>query len=79
MTTRKFVEADFKQIAVFLREALQIALKIQEEYGPKLIKFVKCLKKNLEVGERWKRVNQFAAGFSMPGFDPAGMKYKLEG
>ena len=74
----KFVEADFEQIAVFLHEALQIALKIQQESGPKLVEFVKCLKNNEEVGEWRKRVNHFAAGFPMPGFDPAGMKYKLE-
>merc|ERR1712115_761888 len=42
LTTRKFVEKDFEQVAVFLHEALQVALKIQEESGPKLKDFVKC-------------------------------------
>lgn len=79
LTTRKMVEVDFEQIAVFLHETLQIALKIQEESGPKLVDFVKCLGTNAEVEELRKRVNKFAASFPMPGFDPKDMKYKLEG
>merc|ERR1712071_285109 len=46
MTTRKFVEKDFEQIAVYLHEALLIALKIQEKSGPKLKDFVVCLDGN---------------------------------
>mmetsp|Transcript_4582 Transcript_4582/g.7628 ORF Transcript_4582/g.7628 Transcript_4582/m.7628 type:complete len:279 (+) Transcript_4582:588-1424(+) len=78
LTTRKMVEADFEQIAVFLHEALLIALKIQEESGPKLVNFVKCLNENADVVELRKRINKFASGFPMPGFDPKDMKYKLE-
>jgi glycine hydroxymethyltransferase len=77
LTTRKMVEADFEQIAMFLHEALTIALKIQEESGPKLVDFVKCLEQNGEVEGLRKRVNEFASGFPMPGFDPKEMKYKL--
>ncbi|EJK72329.1 hypothetical protein THAOC_06150, partial [Thalassiosira oceanica] len=77
LTTRKFLEADFEQIAVFLHEALQIALKIQEKSGPKLVDFVKCLGGNEDIAELKKRVNEFAVKFPMPGFDPAEMKYKL--
>ena len=71
------LEADFEQIAVFLHEALQIALKIQEKSGPKLVDFVKCLDGNEDIAEVKKRVNEFAVKFPMPGFDPAEMKYKL--
>merc|ERR1712228_578654 len=61
LTTRKFVEKDFEQIGQFLHEALQIALKIQEQSGPKLVDFVKCLKGNAEIAALRKSVNVFAA------------------
>merc|ERR1719343_43234 len=77
LTTRKMVEKDFEQIAVFLHETLQIALKVQQKSGPKLVDYVKCLAGNEEIAALKKRVNQFAAGFPMPGFDPKEMKYKL--
>merc|ERR1719232_1139251 len=76
LTTRKMCEPDFEQIAEFLHEALQIALKIQEESGPKLKDFVRCMEGNEEIAALKKRVNGFAVGFPMPGFDPAEMKYK---
>jgi len=75
MTTRKLVEADFEQIASFLDEALKIALKVQEESGPKLKNFIKCLDGNEEVAGLRKRVHVFSTGFPMPGFDPSEMKY----
>jgi len=77
LTTRKFVEADFEQIALFLHEALEIALKIQEQSGPKLKDFVACMEGNEELVALKKRINAFAVTFPMPGFDPAEMKYKL--
>jgi len=77
LTTRKFVEADFEQIATFLHEALQVALKLQEKSGPKLKDFVKLLEDDADAKELRGRVNKFAVGFPMPGFDPKEMKYKL--
>ncbi len=77
LTTRKMVESDFEQIALFLHEALSIALKIQEKSGPKLVDFVKLLDADEEIKGLRKRVNEFAASFPMPGFDPKEMKYKL--
>lgn len=76
LTTRKFVEADFEQVAVFLHETLQIALKIQEQSGPKLKDFVAVLEKNEEIDALRLKVNQFATTFPMPGFDPTTMKYQ---
>eukprot|EP00549_Striatella_unipunctata_P025558 CAMPEP_0118707522 /NCGR_PEP_ID=MMETSP0800-20121206/21265_1 /TAXON_ID=210618 ORGANISM="Striatella unipunctata, Strain CCMP2910" /NCGR_SAMPLE_ID=MMETSP0800 /ASSEMBLY_ACC=CAM_ASM_000638 /LENGTH=349 /DNA_ID=CAMNT_0006610387 /DNA_START=461 /DNA_END=1510 /DNA_ORIENTATION=- len=76
LTTRKFVEADFEQIAVFLHEALQIALEIQKESGPMLKNFVALLDSNAAIKELRGKVNAFATTFPMPGFDPAEMKYK---
>merc|ERR1711865_1339217 len=36
LTTRKMVETDFEQIGVFMDKAMKIALKLQEQSGPKL-------------------------------------------
>ena len=77
LTTRKFVESDFEQIAVFLHETLQIALKVQDRSGPMLKDFVVALEGDVEAAALKKRVNEFAVNFPMPGFDPKEMKYKL--
>jgi len=77
MTTRKLDEADFAQIAVLLHEALQIAVHIQSQSGPKLVDFVKHLEGNQLIKELKAKVNAFATSFPMPGFDPKGMKYKV--
>lgn len=76
LTTRKMVESDFEQIAVFLDETLKIALKLQEQSGPKLKDFVALLENNADIDALRKKVNQFATSFPMPGFDPKGMKYQ---
>jgi glycine hydroxymethyltransferase len=76
LTTRRFVEADFEQVAVFLHETLQIALKLQDQSGPKLKDFLPLLESSPEIKELRKRVHAFATTFPMPGFDPAAMKYK---
>lgn len=75
MTTRTMVESDFEQIALFLHEALQIGLKIQEGSGPALADFVKKLGENEEIEALKKKVNAFASSFPIPGFDPSSMKY----
>ena len=76
LTTRTMVESDFEQIAQFLHEALQIALKIQEKSGPKLKDFVPLLENNDEIKELAGKVHAFATEFPMPGFDPKKMKYQ---
>jgi len=76
LTTRKYVEEDFEQVAIFLHEVLVIALKIQKESGPKLKDFVALLDSNTELKELRSRVNKFATSFPMPGFDPTQMKYQ---
>ena len=75
LTTRMMVESDFEQIALFLHEALQISLKIQEQSGPKLKDYIALLADNEEVKALRQSVNAFATTFPMPGFDPAEMKY----
>lgn len=76
LTTRKYVEADFEQVAVFLHEALLIALKLQQESGPKLKDFVAMLDGHEELKALRLKVNTFATSFPMPGFDPTTMKYQ---
>jgi glycine hydroxymethyltransferase len=76
MTTRKMKEAEFEQIALFLDEALKIALEVQKESGSALKDFVSALKTNSDVKALKNKVNQFATTFPMPGFDPSAMKYK---
>jgi glycine hydroxymethyltransferase len=76
LTTRMMVEEDFEQIAMFLHEALEIALKIQEKSGPKLKDFVVLLNEDADVKALRQKVNAFATTFPMPGFDPAEMRYK---
>ena len=69
MTTRKFVESDFEQIAEFLDKALKIALEIQQKSGPKLKDFVKMLEGNDQIAALKLEVNKFATSFPMPGFE----------
>mmetsp|Transcript_9147 Transcript_9147/g.16366 ORF Transcript_9147/g.16366 Transcript_9147/m.16366 type:complete len:476 (+) Transcript_9147:107-1534(+) len=76
LTTRKMVEADFEQIAQFLHEVLQAALKIQEKSGPKLKDFAAMLESDAELKAIRERVNKFATSFPMPGFDVKDMKYQ---
>jgi glycine hydroxymethyltransferase len=76
LTTRKMEEADFEQIADFLQEILDVALKIQEKSGPKLKDFVALIEGNADLKSIRERVNKFATSFPMPGFDPKTMKYQ---
>jgi glycine hydroxymethyltransferase len=76
LTTRKMVESDFEQIAMFLHEALQITIQLQEQSGPKLSAFLPLLKNNSEIEALKRKVHEFATKFPMPGFDPMTMKYK---
>ena len=70
------LEKDFEQIADFLDEVCKAALKMQEKSGPKLKDFVALLDGNDELKDIRSRVNAFATGFPMPGFDPKEMKYQ---
>jgi glycine hydroxymethyltransferase len=76
LTTRTMVESDFEQIAQFLHETVQIALKLQEQSGPKLKDFLPLLVNNAGIEALKKKVHAFATSFPMPGFDPKTMKYQ---
>jgi len=76
LTTRKYMESDFEKVAEFLDEALKLALKLQDQSGPKLKDFLALLENNPEIDALRKKVNDFATGFPMPGFDVKTMKYQ---
>jgi glycine hydroxymethyltransferase len=76
LTTRTMMEADFEQIAMFLHEALQITIAIQEQTGPKLKDFIPALETNDDIKTLKTKVHAFATTFPMPGFDPKTMKYQ---
>jgi glycine hydroxymethyltransferase len=75
LTTRGLKEADFRQVADFLHEAVRIALKLQET--AKTTKdFEAAVISSPEVKALRKGVQTFITRFPMPGFDVATMKYK---
>jgi glycine hydroxymethyltransferase len=76
LTTRRMMEADFEQIAMFLHEAMEISLKLQKQGGPKLKDFLPLLDSSEELKALQKKVHAFACQFPMPGFDPKTMKYQ---
>lgn len=67
MTSRGCLEQDFEMIAEFLYKALQIAQKVQKEYGHSQKAFKKGLQNNKEVDEVRTSVERFALSFEMPG------------
>lgn len=70
VTSRSLKDDDAVQIAHFLHEACQLALKIQTTSGKMMKDFVKALEGNEEVAELKARIIAFAITFPMPGFDP---------
>ena len=67
LTTRGFLEADMEKIAEYLLRIVQIALRIQEKAGKKLVDFVEHLSTDEEVKDIGLEVNAWAKTFSMPG------------
>lgn len=63
MTTRGMMENDFKEIANYLQELVDIGLEIQEQYGKKLVDFNKGLDGNTKLDELKDRVTLFARKF----------------
>ena len=69
MTTRGLTEEDFEQVARFLTEAADLALRVQGASGKKLVDFVEALDGDFkgEVDDLRCRVEEFASDFPMPG------------
>ncbi|KAI9348148.1 pyridoxal phosphate-dependent transferase [Obelidium mucronatum] len=73
LTSRSFKEQDFVQVAEFLHQAAQLALKIQAQSGKLIKDFIVALEKDAEVKALRVKVEAFAHQFPMPGFDPASV------
>ncbi|KAL0091042.1 serine hydroxymethyltransferase [Phycomyces blakesleeanus] len=75
LTSRSFKEEDMVKVGDLLHRAVQIALKVQEQCGSKMMKdFVAALDGNQEIAQLKKEVMEFARSFPMPGFDPKTIK-----
>ncbi|KAL1923155.1 uncharacterized protein VTP21DRAFT_9531 [Calcarisporiella thermophila] len=75
LTSRSFKEKDFEQVAEFLHRAVQIALRIQDKSGSKLMKdFVVACEGDEEIAALKREVEAFATSFPMPGFDPSKLQ-----
>eukprot|EP00918_Siedleckia_nematoides_P099159 GHVU01217016.1.p1 GENE.GHVU01217016.1~~GHVU01217016.1.p1 ORF type:complete len:407 (-),score=86.40 GHVU01217016.1:955-2175(-) len=67
LTTRNFTPAEFSQVAEFLHEAVTIALKLQEQYGKKLVDFKEGMKTSDAIPALKAKVEAFSSKFPMPG------------
>ena len=67
LTSRGFVEGDFKKVAQFLDRAVKIALRIQKEKGKLLKHFIPALYDDEELKKLKEEVKQFSSVFNMPG------------
>merc|ERR1711907_123090 len=76
LTTRRMAEAEMTQVAVFLDRACNIAIRIQDKVGKKLVDFEAACKDDEELATLSKEVMAFAKGFYIPGWDVETMKYK---
>ncbi|KAI8612341.1 serine hydroxymethyltransferase [Chytriomyces sp. MP71] len=71
LTSRSLKEKDFVQVAEFLHQAAQLAIKIQNKSGKLIKDFIVAMEKDEEVTALKNKVQAFAHQFPMPGFDPA--------
>ena len=76
LTTRGLNEADFRQIADFLHQAVVLSLEIQKTSGPTAAKYEAEVKASAAVKALRVAVQTFITAFPMPGFDVATMRYK---
>ncbi|KAI8368278.1 serine hydroxymethyltransferase [Radiomyces spectabilis] len=75
LTSRSMKEDDMVKVGEFLHRTVNIALKVQESCGSKLLKdFVAALEGNEEIAQLKKEVVEFARSFPMPGFDATKIK-----
>eukprot|EP00877_Chromochloris_zofingiensis_P007164 jgi/Chrzof1/2700/Cz11g25200.t1 len=69
MTSRGLKERDWEAVADFLHEALEICKEVQSTHGKLLKDFTPGLESSPKLADLRKRVEEFSAGFPMPGFD----------
>ena len=65
LTTRGFVEEDFKKVAELLHKCIQLTIKIQDDVGKKLKVFVPALNNNNEIKNLKNEVIEFAKKFEL--------------
>lgn len=76
LTTRRMKEAEMKTVVGFLDRACNIAVKIQETVGKKLVDFEKAIQDNADLDALKADVQAMAKQHYMPGWDLAAMKYQ---
>ena len=76
LTTRGFVEDDFRTVADFLHRAVLIGISIQKTSGKLAKDFEAAVKASPEIKALRIEVQTFVTKFPMPGFDTATMRYK---
>ena len=71
LTSRSIKETETIQVAEFLHQAVQIALRIQRSSGKLMKNFVAALSNDPEINNLKQKVQEFAHSLPMPGFDPS--------
>lgn len=71
LTTRGLKEEDFDQVAQFIHEAIELALRVQNSCGSKLYKdFVGAIGGvEGEIGQLKGKIEKFSRSFPMPGYE----------
>ncbi|KAK9819885.1 hypothetical protein WJX72_003580 [[Myrmecia] bisecta] len=77
LTSRGFIEPDFKKVAEFVDRAVGITLDLKKQAGPKLKDFKEMLEKDVPapIAELKQDVEDFAMQFPTIGFEKARMRY----
>ncbi|KAG2427985.1 hypothetical protein HXX76_011971 [Chlamydomonas incerta] len=68
MTSRGLTEGDWKEVAEFLHEVLEVCKQVQGTTGKALKDFIKGLEGNPAIADIRSRVEAWASRFPMPGF-----------
>jgi glycine hydroxymethyltransferase len=78
LTSRGFVERDFEQVAEFVDRAVNIAVSLKQQTGPKLKEFRDYVNNNKvpELEQLREDVEIFAKQFPTIGFEKATMRYQ---
>lgn len=73
LTTRNFKEKDFEKVAVFIDEAIKLALEAKQSCGKTVQDFKKYLKTDETTKEKMLTlksvINEWASSFPMPGYE----------
>lgn len=73
MTSRGLKESDFVVIAEFCHEVLEECKRVQASTGKLLKDFAAALETSEAIADIRRRVEEFAGGFAMPGYDVSGL------